>query len=44
MKKIITESMGKMQKIPPFLKWAGGKRWLVEQHKGLLDIKFDRYI
>lgn len=28
----------------PFLKWAGGKRWLVENHFHLLDIQFERYI
>jgi len=30
--------------ISPFLKWVGGKRWLVASHKDLFDIKFDRYI
>jgi DNA adenine methylase len=29
---------------PPFLKWAGGKRWLVENYFNLLDVEFDRYI
>lgn len=28
----------------PFLKWAGGKRWLVEKHFDLLDVKFKRFI
>lgn len=28
----------------PFLKWAGGKRWLADKHEALLDIEFDRYI
>lgn len=27
----------------PFLKWAGGKRWLAASHRGLLPIQFDRY-
>lgn len=29
---------------PPFLKWAGGKRWLVEKHNHLLSKDFERYI
>ena len=28
----------------PFLKWAGGKRWLVRNHAHLLPTKFNRYI
>lgn len=28
----------------PFLKWAGGKRWLVKAHPGLFDLTFNRYI
>lgn len=28
----------------PFLKWAGGKRWLIEQRSDLFDVQFDRYI
>lgn len=28
----------------PFLKWAGGKRWLTASYSKLLDVKFDRYI
>lgn len=28
----------------PFLKWAGGKRWLVEKHFDLLDVRFNRFI
>lgn len=31
-------------KIIPFLKWAGGKRWLTQNHAGLLPTKFSRYI
>jgi DNA adenine methylase len=27
----------------PFLKWAGGKRWLVRRYPQLFDIDFDRY-
>ncbi|MGJ7555085.1 DNA adenine methylase [Variovorax sp. RB3P1] len=30
--------------ILPFLKWAGGKRWLVEKHSDLLKGKFKRFI
>ncbi len=30
--------------VAPFLKWAGGKRWLVDKFDSILDIKFDRYI
>lgn len=29
--------------LTPFLKWAGGKRWLVASYSGLLPKKFDRY-
>lgn len=28
----------------PFLKWAGGKRWLVRRYPQLFDIEFHRYI
>lgn len=31
-------------KYVPFLKWAGGKRWLVDNHVELVDIKCKRYI
>jgi len=30
--------------IPPFLKWAGGKRWLVDKHNTLFPKDYDRYI
>jgi DNA adenine methylase len=30
--------------IPPFLKWAGGKRWLVRDHPSVFDISFNRYV
>ncbi len=30
--------------VVPFLKWAGGKRWLTTAHPELLPAKFDRYI
>lgn len=32
------------KKQPPFLKWAGGKRWLIEKHAHLLNVEYDRYI
>jgi DNA adenine methylase len=28
----------------PFLKWAGGKRWLIEKHPDIFKIKYNRYI
>lgn len=30
--------------VTPFLKWAGGKRWLVQNHADLFPKKFNRYI
>jgi DNA adenine methylase len=30
--------------IDPFLKWAGGKRWLVKHYNHLFPVKFKRYI
>ena len=32
------------EKISPFLKWAGGKRWLMYDHPHLFPSKFNRYI
>ena len=32
------------QNIQPFLKWAGGKRWLVSQHSSIFPLSFKRYI
>lgn len=29
--------------IPPFLKWAGGKRWFIHRHANLLPLSFTRY-
>lgn len=29
--------------IPPFLKWAGGKRWLVNNHFDLFPASYERY-
>lgn len=36
--------MGKNEIIVPFLKWAGGKRWLVSTYPELLTLPFNRYI
>lgn len=36
--------MGKNEIIVPFLKWAGGKRWLVSSYPDFLAHPFDRYI
>jgi DNA adenine methylase len=30
--------------IEPFLKWPGGKRWLVSQHANFLPVRYERYI
>lgn len=30
--------------LEPFLKWAGGKRWLVQRHESFLPKRFNRYI
>ena len=35
---------GVKKNTPPFLKWAGGKRWLLEKHAHLFDVKFSRFI
>lgn len=34
----------KTKKIVPFLKWAGGKRWLVKKYPDLFRVNFERYI
>jgi len=34
----------KKNALTPFLKWAGGKRWLVEKHSDFLSVEFNRYI
>lgn len=36
--------MGKNEIIVPFLKWAGGKRWLVTSHSDFLTLPYKRYI
>src|ERR1035441_7301490 len=30
--------------IEPFLKWPGGKRWLVHQYPSLFPLRYERYI
>ncbi|WP_297920923.1 Dam family site-specific DNA-(adenine-N6)-methyltransferase [Metallibacterium sp.] len=32
------------KRMTPFLKWAGGKRWLVANHAGLFPTEYNRYI
>ena len=36
--------MGKNEIIVPFLKWAGGKRWLVSTYPEILTFSYNRYI
>jgi DNA adenine methylase len=36
--------MGKSEIVVPFLKWAGGKRWLVSSYPELLNRSYKRYI
>lgn len=33
-----------MERVKPFLKWAGGKRWFVHRYSHLFPKKYDRYI
>lgn len=33
-----------IEKSTPFLKWAGGKRWLIEGHSTIFPLNFKRYI
>ncbi len=30
--------------LPPFLKWAGGKRWLIDKHTNFFKANYDRFI
>lgn len=39
-----TEERTSNASITPFLKWAGGKRWFVQNHFDLLPSTFNRYI
>ena len=32
------------ENIVPFLKWAGGKRWLVDRYAHYLDVEYERFI
>lgn len=36
--------MAVVEIVPPFLKWAGGKRWLVNHRPNLFNTNFKRYI
>lgn len=38
------EFVGQNEPVLPFLKWAGGKRWLVSSYPALLKHPFERYI
>lgn len=40
----VAPSMQDDTEIEPFLKWAGGKRWLVNSHPDLLNVNYNRYI
>lgn len=42
----LQNSVGPMgeNKVVPFLKWAGGKRWLLKKHSDVFPDFFDRYI
>ncbi len=44
MQTVSFESEKSIQTVLPFLKWAGGKRWLANKHEALLNIEFNRYI
>lgn len=35
--------MPNMKKVDPFIKWAGGKRWLIRNYSELLPREFNRY-
>jgi len=37
-------SLQNKRSIAPFLKWAGGKRWLVERYASYLDVDYKRFI
>ena len=41
---VAQEDRRKRRTPPPFLRWAGGKRWFVQNHASLIPTGFDRYI
>lgn len=40
----ISNNGTELDRIEPFLKWAGGKRWLVKRNENIIPEKFNRYI
>ena len=41
---LVTAQHENASTITPFLKWAGGKRWLVSAHSHIFPIEFNQYI
>lgn len=40
----IGNAVGEKEQVSPFLKWAGGKRWLVSSQEEIAPTKFARYL